>query len=62
MTSTLFVLLAGLAALGFLLVVGRRRQMPAPLKIVLIIVALAIVVFVAWTLLALLGLVPGAAV
>jgi len=45
----LFHLFAGLVALGFLVLVVRRRKMPALLRGVLIIGATAIVVYVAWT-------------
>ena len=44
--------LAGLTAFGFLTVVWRRRQMPALLRGLLIIVAMAVVVFVGYTLVA----------
>lgn len=53
MTGTIFLVLAGLVAAGFLTVVWRRRQMPVFLRAVLIIVAAAIVVYVGWTLLTL---------
>jgi hypothetical protein len=49
MNATIFVLLGGLVALGFLIVVWRRRQMPALLRAILIIGAAAIVLFVGWT-------------
>lgn len=45
----LLLLLAGLTALGFLTVVWQQTKMPAPLRAILIIVAVAVVVFVAWT-------------
>jgi hypothetical protein len=48
MLPQVLLLLAGLTAFGFLTVVWRRRQMPAPLRAVLIIVAIAVVVVVAW--------------
>jgi ABC-type transport system involved in cytochrome c biogenesis permease subunit len=44
--------LAGLTALAFLTVVWRRRQMPALLRAILIIVTAAVVLFVAWSFLA----------
>jgi hypothetical protein len=46
--AILFLFLAGLAALGFLFVVGRNRTMPPVLRIVLIIAAIAIFAYVAW--------------
>jgi hypothetical protein len=53
--STLFFLfLGGLTAVGFLEVVRRRRGMPPLLRGLLIIGAVAIVIFVAWTLWAIL--------
>jgi hypothetical protein len=45
-----FLFLAGLTAIGFLEVVRRRREMPALLRGLLTIGAVAILVFVAWTL------------
>jgi hypothetical protein len=42
--------LAGLTAFGFLTVVWRRRQMPPLLRGVLVIAAVAVVVFTVWTL------------
>ena len=48
MLPQVLLFLAGLTALGFLTVVWRRRQMPAPLRAILIIVAAAVVVVVAW--------------
>jgi len=56
----LFLIFAGLAALGFLIVVFRRKQMPAPLRAILIIAAVAIVVYVGWILVSLLNASPGA--
>jgi hypothetical protein len=53
MTGTIFLVLAGLVAFGFLTVVWRRRQMPALLRALLIIVAVAIVIYVGWILLTL---------
>jgi hypothetical protein len=44
----IFLLLGGLVALGFLIVVWRRRQMPVPLRAILVIAAAAMVVYVAW--------------
>ena len=49
MTGPIFLLLGGIAAFGFLIVVWRRRQMPAILRAILIIAAVAIVVYVGWT-------------
>jgi hypothetical protein len=45
-----FLFLAGLTAIGFLEVVRRRREMPALLRGLLTIGAIAILVYVAWTL------------
>ena len=45
----LFHFFAGLVALGFLVLVVRRRKMPALLRGILIMGATAIVVYVAWT-------------
>jgi hypothetical protein len=45
-----FLFLAALTAIGFLEVVRRRREMPALLRGLLTIGAFAILVFVAWTL------------
>jgi hypothetical protein len=42
--------LAGLTALGFLALVWQRREMPVILRGLLIIVAVAVVVVVGWTL------------
>ncbi len=50
MLPIVLLFLAGLTAFGFLTVVWRRRQMPPLLRGILIIVAVAIVVFVGWTL------------
>ncbi len=50
MLPIVLLFLAGLTAFGFLTVVWRRRQMPPLLRAILIIVAMAIVVFVGWTL------------
>ncbi len=51
--------LAGLAALGFLVVVFRRKQMPVLLRGVLVIAAVAIVVYVGWSLVSILSASPG---
>ena len=56
MLPIIFLLLAGLTALGFLSVVWRRREMPAPLRAILIVVAVGVVAYVAWTLVAVLKL------
>ncbi len=45
----LFHFFAGLVALGFLVLVVRRRKMPTLLRGILIVGATAIVVYVAWT-------------
>jgi LPXTG-motif cell wall-anchored protein len=50
MSGTIFLVLGGLVALGFLVVVWRRRQMPVLLRAILIIGAAGIVIYVAWTL------------
>ena len=55
MLPFLFLLLAGLTALGFLFVVARRRQMPAMLRAILILGAVAIVVYVAWIIVSMRG-------
>jgi hypothetical protein len=55
MVGILFLILAGLAALAFLVVVFRRKQMPAPLRGILIIAAIAIVFYVVWILTTLAG-------
>lgn len=47
MSGTFFLVLAGLVAFGFLILVWRRRQMPALLRAILIVAAAAIVVYVA---------------
>jgi hypothetical protein len=52
MLPQVLFLLTGLTALGFLTVVWRRRQMPALLRAILIVMATAVVVVVAWTFLA----------
>jgi len=52
MLPQVLLFLAGLTALGFLAVVWRRRQMPALLRAVLVIVAASVVVVVAWAFLA----------
>ena len=57
MLPIVFLFLAGLSALGFLEVVRRRREMPPLLRAVLIIAAVAILVFVVWTLAAILKLI-----
>ncbi|GEM_PF-4496020 len=48
MSGTFFLGLGGLVAFGFLIVVWRRREMPALLRAILIIGAAAIVIYVAW--------------
>ncbi|MEY2546624.1 MAG: hypothetical protein QOG48_1741 [Verrucomicrobiota bacterium] len=58
MTATFFLALAGLAAFGFLIVVWRRREMPAILRAILIIAAAAIVIYVAWILWMAIGVGP----
>jgi hypothetical protein len=50
MSGIIFLILGGIAAAGFLIVVWRRRQMPAILRVMLVIAAGAIVLFVGWTL------------
>lgn len=50
MTGTIFLFLAGLTAFGFLFVVWQQRKMPAILRAILIIAALAIVAYVGWIL------------
>jgi len=55
MIGIFFLVLAGLVALGFLVVVYRRKQMPMPLRAILMIGAVATVVYVGWILLALLN-------
>jgi hypothetical protein len=57
-SATIFLILGGLVALGFLLLVWRRRQMPVLLRAILILAAAAIVIYVAWTLLMILGVGP----
>jgi hypothetical protein len=57
MLPIVFLFLGGLSALGFLEVVRRRREMPPFLRAVLIIAAVMILVFVAWTLAAILKLI-----
>jgi hypothetical protein len=52
MTGTIFLFLAGLAAFGFLFVVWQQTKMPALLRVLLIIAALAIVAYVGWILFA----------
>jgi uncharacterized membrane protein len=53
-TALIFLFLAGLTALGFLIQVWRRREkIPALLRSILIIGAAAIVAYVAWTISAL---------
>jgi hypothetical protein len=49
MTGLIFLVLGGIAAFGFLIVVWRRREMPAILRTILIVAALAIVLYVGWT-------------
>ncbi len=49
MSGSIFLVLGGLVAFGFLIVVWRRREMPILLRAILIIGAAAIVIFVAWT-------------
>jgi hypothetical protein len=44
------LILGGLVAFGFLIVVWRRRQMPVLLRAILIIAAAAIVIYVGCTL------------
>ncbi len=52
-TALIFWFLAGLTALAFLVVVRRRKQMPVFLRLVLTVVAAAIVLYVGWTMVAL---------
>jgi hypothetical protein len=49
MNGTMLLILAGMTALGFLVVAGRRRQMPIILRATLLIAAAAIVLYVGWT-------------
>lgn len=58
MSTTIFLLLGGLVAFGFLIVVWQRRQMPVQLRAILIIAATAIVIYVAWTLVMILNAAP----
>ncbi|HXY60924.1 MAG TPA: hypothetical protein VEH26_04900 [Chthoniobacterales bacterium] len=44
----IFFLLGGLLALGFLIVVWRKRQWPIFLRAILTLAAAAIVIYVAW--------------
>ncbi|MDP9254276.1 MAG: hypothetical protein M3O66_04990 [Verrucomicrobiota bacterium] len=55
MGATIFLVLGGLSAFGFLVLVWRRRQMPVLLRAILIIAAAAIVIYVAWTMAMVLG-------
>ena len=55
MSATIFLVLGGLVALGFLILVWRRRQMPVLLRAILIVAAAAIVIYVAWTMAMVLG-------
>lgn len=57
-STLLFHFFAGLVALGFLVIVVRRRKMPKLLRGILIIGATAIVVYVAWTFVVVLGASP----
>ena len=53
MFAIIVLFLAGLTALGFLVVVWRRRQMPLFLRAILIIGAMAIVAYISSILLSL---------
>jgi hypothetical protein len=54
-TALIFLFLAGLTALGFLIQVWRHREkMPAPMRAILMIGAAGIVAYVAWIIAALL--------
>ena len=46
MTGFIFFILAGLVALGFLIVVWRNKKMPAILRVILVLAALGIVAYV----------------
>lgn len=59
MSGSIFLVLGGLAALGFLILVWQRRQMPILLRAILIIGAAAIVIYVAWTMVMVLNAGPG---
>ncbi len=56
MLPIVFLFLGGLSAVGFLEVARRQREMPALLRTVLVIAAVVILIFVVWTLAAILKL------
>jgi|1185.fasta_scaffold744414_1 hypothetical protein len=51
MSPIIVLILAGMTAFAFLIVALRRKQTARPLKIILILVAAAIVAYVGWILL-----------
>ena len=52
LSPLLMVVLAGLTAVGFLIAVWQgREKVPAPLRFILIVAAVAVVAYVGWTLL-----------
>ena len=58
MSGSIFLVLGGLVAFAFLILVWRRRQMPILLRAILIIAAAAIVIYVAWTMVMILNAGP----
>jgi DMSO reductase anchor subunit len=49
MSGTVFLILGGLAALGFLVLLWQHRKMPLILRAILSIAAAVIVIYVVWT-------------